>query len=121
MNPIDFEKTPLFADRAKEMHASQETTLPNPEAAPPIAPAAVTPNVKTLTKEERIALATGSILFLGLGTIVIAGMDSPETPAVQDSTATINPETPVPDAPIIETDSNLGIADPVIENKPDVP
>ncbi|MCE7059232.1 MSCRAMM family adhesin SdrC [Dyadobacter sp. CY343] len=121
MNPIDFEKTQLFADRAKEMHASQETTLPNPEAVPPIPPAAVTPNVKTLSKEEKIALATGSILFLGLGTIVIAGMDSPETPAVRDSTTTISPVTPVPDAPVIETDSNLNIAEPVIEEKPDIP
>ncbi|MCF0075089.1 hypothetical protein LZD49_31685 [Dyadobacter sp. CY261] len=121
MNPIDFEKTQLFADRAKEMHAAQETAPPSPAAVPPVPVAAITPHIKTLSKEEKIALATGGILSLGLGTIVIAGMDSPQTPAIQNSTVITDPVAPVLDAPILETDSNVGITEPVIDEKPDVP
>lgn len=122
MNPIDFEKTQLFADRAKEMHASQETVPPNPQMAPQDPVAVITPHIKTLSKEEKIALATGGILFVGLGTIVIAGMDSTaETFASNDSIKVADPVAPVLIAPVVETETELNVAEQVTDVKSDIP
>ena len=125
MNPSDVDKTQIFANRAKEMHASASQPFPPspPEADIP-APPAIKPSVKTLTKEEKILLATGGILTLGLGTIVIAGINEGEPAAPASQLPDISTDSPSLNVPVIETEGDTPVAIPAappVENKPAAP
>ncbi|MEO6282960.1 MAG: hypothetical protein ABIN80_13645 [Dyadobacter sp.] len=119
MNPIDFEKTQLFADRAKDMHASAGDTPPAPaQAAIPI-PTLVKPTIKILSKEEKIALAAGGVLAMGLGTIVIVGLNGTEAGA-PDVDQNIEIEKPILETPKIETNGGAVDTEPAGKDKPEI-
>lgn len=112
MNPIDFEKTRIFANKAKEASIPQASPAPAGPSVPQLQTPSAKPTIKKLTKEEKILLAAGGVLSIGLGAIVIANMMEGGEPEVITET-----EKPVVEAPIIEVDSSN---EPAIEHKPAV-
>ncbi|AXE21771.1 hypothetical protein DR864_28255 (plasmid) [Runella rosea] len=101
MNPIDFEKTQIFANKAKAAATPPSPPLvPQMPSVPQVAAAKSKPNVKKLTKEEKILLATGGVLSIGLGAIVFASFSDSVVAVPVVATTTTLPDT----APVIETE-----------------
>lgn len=119
MSPIDLDKTRIFAGKAD----TESTSEPNPaepawEAVVTPAEPYIKPKIKTLTKVEQLSLVAGGMLTLGLGTIVIAGMDE---------RAVTTHAKPVAPAPVIkpliasensDTPANEPSPPPISEPKP---
>ncbi|AEI51508.1 hypothetical protein [Runella slithyformis] len=102
MNPIDFEKTRIFADKAKEASIPAAPVVPS---IPQVQSPAAKPSIKKLTKEEKLLLAAGGVLSVGLGAIVIANVIEEDTEPFTES------EKPVIEAPVIEVDASVEPAD----------
>ena len=105
MDQADFEHTKIFEQKSREAHDS---------AVPPIDPSVSVPrpefskpSVKTLTKQEKVLLATGALGSLGLGAVVIASLPADDSPEL----AAPRLPTPSPDAlPVIEGDGDTAAA-----------
>jgi len=82
MNNFDFEKTQVWAKSLIDTPvAAQGTVFGASAAVKPLLPDKM-PILKPLTKEEKIILATGGALAIGLGAIVISSFsDESNTPA----------------------------------------
>lgn len=117
MNPLDFEKTQLFAQKAKEAAPPPPSFTPPP--IPSMPKATIKPSAKKLTKEEKILLATGGVLTLGLGAIVFVNLseDAPPPPPV------VNEVPQVVEAPVIEIEQKEVPKDnpTIAEFKPQIP
>ncbi len=110
MNHLDFEKTQLFTNKAKEARIDSPSSS-GPPSMPSVSPPPVKPVVKKLSKEEKILLATGGVLTLGLGAIVIVSMTDDDVVPVEAVNA---PQSPI-QAPIIETENATTPEKPVVE------
>ncbi|MBU1821197.1 MAG: hypothetical protein KKG00_06765 [Bacteroidetes bacterium] len=93
MNTIDLEKTRIFERKAKEAFSAAASARP-PEPSASQSPASA-PKVKQLTKEEKALLASGGVLSLAFGTILVANLpeNTPEEESMQ-SEETTSLETP---------------------------
>ena len=114
MNTIDFEKTEIFVNKAKEARATMPPPPPPVFGASPAPPPAAKATVKKLSKEEKILLATGGVLTLGLGAIVIASMNTEAQPeaVVQAESAVPHPQL---EAPTIEVEGSQQPVEAVVQ------
>lgn len=104
MNNLDFEKTQIWAKNL--MNAPLPTVPPIAAAASAIKPPSLAPKpvLKKLSTQEKIILATGGALAIGLGAIVITSLSDDDV---------IEKSAPAPVADLTAPKLDLGVPQPV--------